>query len=112
MTLKEILAGYADGLFSRGEFLSRLVEVAAELPPPDVLELVPPDLVSALKDLAAKPPRSPDEIIFIHGHVPKRYESDEEAAIAAQHAKESLRLAQLAHFKGAWALHSYFYPEE
>ena len=106
--LATVLRYYREGWFTCEAAASSLVSLAATMNPGDILGALPEELVEAIRKKVETPPASPEAMLFVHGHVPMRYESAEEELLARVRADMNRRKAQHAFFKGAWAMHRYF----
>lgn len=112
MTPTEILDAYSARVITRHEVIAHFIEAASEIAPEQILALMPSDLLPQLRLEVATPPTSPEALMFVHAGVPRRYESEEIERAAAARTEANQRLARERYFKGARALHAYFYSSQ
>lgn len=99
--ITELLEHYENGLFTRPEIVSRLVEFSVTIDPDEYIPFLEESLREEMKEKVKEPPKAANEIYFLGGGSFKAGRSELEIELSHE-------LQKVKAFGSAWRLHVYF----
>ena len=95
---RKLLRRYEQGVYTRLELLTLLVQAAAEHPPSELADGLPAQWLQAIQEDISSPPGSPSDVLYISG-ILGGHSFDYETNFAEM---------RRTWYEGAWNWHRYF----